>query len=145
MRDVIETEGRAAIPGWQQEIEDLHAFFEDWIGGAVDPSDRNFSRLEEALGDPFTFVTTGGELLGREAIVTAIREAHGARPGLRIDIVDPRLLHSSDQHVVAVYEEWQEAGGEQAGRTSTAVLERSAASSNGLSWIHVHETWRRAD
>jgi hypothetical protein len=133
------------MPAWKTEIEELHAFFEDWIGGAIDASEERFGRLEEALAETFTFVTTSGEVLGREAIVSAVREAHGTRLGLRITIREPSLVQADEDHLVAVYQEWQEVEGERTGRVSTVVFRRSEEAPNGLAWIHVHETWIRGN
>lgn len=111
------------------------------MGGTIPRTEEQLDRLEEALEKRFTFVTTSGQVLAREAIVGAVRESHGARPGLRIRLREPRLVHSCKHHVVATYQEWQEAEGERTGRTSTVVLERKEEAPNGLVWIHVHETW----
>lgn len=46
------------MTGWQREIEELHEFFADWIGGAVERSPQTFGRLEQALAKEFTFITT---------------------------------------------------------------------------------------
>ncbi|MFV1988082.1 MAG: DUF4440 domain-containing protein [Gemmatimonadota bacterium] len=132
---------RGSRPAWRVEIEELHAFFEAWMGGTIPRTEEQLDRLEEALEKRFTFVTTSGQVLAREAIVGAVRESHGARPGLRIRLREPRLVHSCKHHVVATYQEWQEAEGERTGRTSTVVLERKEEAPNGLVWIHVHETW----
>jgi hypothetical protein len=129
------------MPEWKAEIEELHAFFEGWIGGAIDASEERFARLEQALAETFTFVTTGGEVLAREAIVSAVREAHGTRPGLRIRIGEPSLVQSAEDHLVAVYQEWQEVQGERTGRVSTVVFRGSEEAPYGLVWVHVHETW----
>ena len=133
-------EGRPA-PAWKREIEELHAFFQDWIGGAADRSADRFGRLEDALAEGFTFVTPSGESLEREAVIGAVRRAHGTRPGLRITIREPRLVHSEGDHRVATYQEWQETEEDRTGRISTVVFRRREGAPHGLVWIHLHETW----
>lgn len=128
------------MDAWTQEIEELHQFFEGWIGGSLPRSGEAFSPLEAALANGFTFVTIAGELLDRGAVVEGIRGAHGARPGLEIDIRDPRLLHSEGDLLTAAYQEWQEAGGERSERISTVLFRRRGDAPNGLEWVHVHET-----
>lgn len=125
---------------WRREIEELHEFFADWIGGAVERSPEAFGRLERALAEAFSFITPSAELLDREAVLGAVRDAHGTRPGLRIRIRRPRLLHAAADYLVATYEEWQEVEGERTGRLSTVVFRSRSTAPNGLSWLHVHET-----
>jgi hypothetical protein len=129
------------VEGWLQEVEALHRFFEEWIGGTDAPSGAGLDRFEGALAEGFAYVTTSGTLLDRDAIIAFVREARGAQPGLRIGIEQPRLLHACEHHVVAVYQEWQEAGEERSGRASTVVFERDTSAANGVRWLHVHETW----
>lgn len=126
---------------WEREIRELHAFFQGWIGGELDRSPETFRRLEDALADDFTFVTTAGEVLERPAIVEGVRSSHASSSDLRIRIRDPRLLRESAGQLVAVYQELQEAAGGRTGRVSTVVFRRSEAAPNGLEWLHVHETW----
>lgn len=129
------------MTAWRTEIEELHAFFEDWIGGTVEATDDEFGRLEARMSDDFTFVPPSGEVMSREEIVGAVKQAHGSRAGLRIRIDDLRLLHASGSCLVAAYREWQEAAGERTGRASTVVFRRDEAAPRGLAWLHVHETW----
>jgi len=126
---------------WQREIDQLHELFATWIGGADEQAEDALGRLERALAETFTFITPSGELLDREGILGAVRGARGARPGLAIRIRESRLLHSAGDCLVVAYEEWQEAAGERTGRLSTVVFRRRAAAPNGLTWLHVHETW----
>ncbi|MDX1579100.1 MAG: DUF4440 domain-containing protein [Gemmatimonadota bacterium] len=132
--------GETSQPAWASEIEALHAFFEGWIGGTLDRSQAAFERLEAALADDFSFVTTSGELLDREAVLEGVRKAHGARAGLRIAIRQPHLVYDAEDHLAATYEEWQEAGGERTGRRSTVFFGRREGAPGGLVWLHVHET-----
>jgi hypothetical protein len=43
---------------------------------------------------------------------------------------------------VATYEEWQRHADETVtGRLSTVIFRDQLSTSNGLAWVHVHETW----
>jgi len=110
------------------------------MGGDLPDEPASLTRMEEALAPDFTFVTTAGEMLGREAVVAGVRSAHGARPGLRIEIREPRLLQVWDDRRLAVYEEWQEDADGRSGRISTVLFRRDDDGPNGLTWVHVHET-----
>lgn len=125
---------------WRDEIEELHDFFQGWLGGELPDDEATFARMDEAMAEDFTFVTTAGDLLDRAAVVGGVRSAHGARPGLRIDIRRPRLLQARDDRWLAVYQEWQRVDGDADGRTSTVLFRRDAAAPRGLAWVHVHES-----
>ncbi|MDT8436181.1 MAG: DUF4440 domain-containing protein [Gemmatimonadota bacterium] len=126
------------MPDWREEIEELHRWFEDWLGGRIPADDGG--RLEVALAPAFTLVTPGGDERSRFEVIDAVRKARAARPGLRIRIRDPRLLAVEGELVAVSYEEWQESGGEPRGRLSTALLRRRGPDA-GLEWLRVHETW----
>lgn len=128
------------MTNWRDEIEELHDFFEGWMRGDLPDEPASLARMEEALAPDFTFVTTAGEMLGREAVVEGVRSAHGARPGLRIEIREPRLLQVWDDRRLAVYEEWQHFEGSSDGRISTVLLCPNDNAPRGLAWVHVHET-----
>ena len=70
-----------------------------------------------------------------------MKNAHGQKPGFRIEIRNVRLIYATGNTIVATYEKWQrntrEAAGTGTGRLSTVVMDRGGA----LKWRHVHETW----
>ena len=129
--------------GWRREIIELHEFFEGWLSGALPATDAAFGRFEQVLSGEFTFVDPGATLLDRPAVLGFVRDAHGARPGLRIRIEKPALRHESDPLRLATYEEWQEFGGETTARLSTVLFRHRGDTPNGVEWVHVHETWLR--
>lgn len=126
---------------YRTEIEELHGFFQAWLGGVPHEGEVRFERLERALAPGFTFVTPGGRALERSAVVEGVRSGRSSRPGLRIEVGDPRLLHDAGDLLVATYEEWQHEGERTTGRRSTVVFRRDEDGPNGLRWLHVHETW----
>ena len=109
----------------KREINDLHAFFEGWLGGTLEGDADAFRRLESALGDGFVLVTPSGEELERAPLLATLRDAFGARPRVRIWIERPRLLHHASPIAVARYEELQESAGNSTRRLSTAVFRES--------------------
>jgi len=125
-------------PNWQRDIEDLHIFFEDWLGGNLAQTGANFERLERALAPSFAIINPEGTESPRDPLITGLYNGHGSRSGLRIKIKNPRLRVETDKIVVATYEEWQEYAGTATTRLSTVVFEKVG---EGLRWLHVHETW----
>ncbi|MGB0513945.1 MAG: hypothetical protein ACPGJE_03790 [Wenzhouxiangellaceae bacterium] len=71
-----------------------------------------------------------------------MRSRHGDQPDAALWIRDVRVVHASEEFVIARYQEWQRRDGETArGRLSTVVFSFDEAAPNGLIWRHVHETW----
>lgn len=117
------------------EVVRLHRFFQDWFRG--DLEEAEFGLCEAALAPGFTIVTPGGELIGREQILEAIRRHRGGeQPGFTIEAVGRSCQQVAGVHVSS-YEERQ-TGTRSTVRLSTAVLSEE----NGrYLWHNVHETW----
>ena len=140
--DAGETMGPTLDRACETEVEQLHRFFEDWFHGRL--AVEQFTRLEEALADGFTFVSTEGELLDRPTLIGNVRNGRGRWRGdeeARIWIENPRVLHREGQTLTVVYEEWQHHQGRTRGRLSTVVFRRAEDRPHGLEWLHVHEVW----
>lgn len=130
---------RAAL----QEVADLHAFFEAWLGGRLDRTRAVFSRLENVLGEEFSMVSPGGVRLRRSDVTSWIWDAHGTREktvGFRIVAVEPELLLLRQPLVVLRYVEEQEADGILTRRWATAVFEVSVETGI-VRWLALQETW----
>ena len=130
-------------PNWQREIEDLHVFFETWLGGSHPQNKTSFERLEQALAPSFIIVNPEGTLSARAPLIDGLYKAHGSHKGLSIDIKNPTLRFENAEIIVATYEEWQEYAETTTTRLSTVVFQKSMGGEyfNGLRWLHVHETW----
>lgn len=130
-------------PDWQREIEDLHVFFEAWLGGMLAQDKANFEPLQRALGSSFVIINPEGTLSAREPLVQGLYKGHGSREGLRIYIKNPKLRFENAEIVIATYEEWQDYGDTSSARLSTVVFQKLAEKGGAgtLRWLHVHETW----
>lgn len=127
------------LPHWQREIEDLHVFFENWLGGVFAQDGAAFERLEQALAPSFVIINPEGTESTRDPLITGLYKGHGSRSGLRIQIKNPSLRFENDNVIVATYEEWQDYAETSTARLSTVIFEKLGA--EGLRWLHVHETW----
>lgn len=121
-----------------KEIAELHQFFQDYFRGLL--AAEAIMRFTDTLGEGFTLIDSAGRITEREAIISAIRRAHGTRSDIKIWTEKPVLRHQDGALWVATYEEWQTAAGQTTQRQSTVVFGRDASAPNGLVWLHVHES-----
>ncbi len=131
---------RAAL----QEVIDLHAFFEAWLGGTAPQTEAAFARLDRALAEGFTMVTPDGVRLPRAAVIEWLRQAHGAKAAFgpfRIAIAEAELVHLAVPLVVLGYVEQQTLGGAIGRRRSTGLIEAVPAADDRVRWLALHETW----
>ena len=124
-----------------REVEELHAFFEEWLGGTGPRTDAALQRLETALGPDFSMVTPEGARLRRDDVTGWLRDAHGAKGKagpFRIIIREPEVLHVAPPLVSVGYVEEQHQGEAVTSRRSTALFQVDA---RGVQWLNLHETW----
>jgi hypothetical protein len=124
------------------DIRELHEFFVEWYAGDRDDPER----LERALAGDFEIIVPSGATVPRDELVAGIRDDHGqyadADPAFEIDIENIRHRWSSDDTCLLTYEEHQ-AGGDrpETVRVSSALFRTTDATSNGVEWVHLQETW----
>lgn len=126
----------------EQEIVELHRFFEAWFRGRLPQDETSLARFADALADDFVIVTPDGVAIEKTEIVDAVRTSHGVDPAAGIWIKNVVTRTRSRTIIVATYEEWQQFGADTPrGRLSTVVLENDDGAPGELRWLHVHETW----
>lgn len=128
-------------PAWRREIEELHDFFEGWFRGGLPETDEVFERVAGVLHEELVFVPPSGRRIRRAELLAGLRSGHGSRPALEIRIERAELHLERAELLVATYEEWQREEGSATARLSTVVFAPDPAAPNGLSWLHVHESW----
>ena len=124
-----------------REVERMHVFIEDWIGGLR----QNISPFTEALAEEFTFVPPSGSVLDREEAIAAMEAADDAHadssPSFRVDVQDAEVQLSVYGMHLVTYREHQRIDGEWHSRTSSVWLRETTRTATGLEWVHLHETW----
>lgn len=124
-----------------QEVIDQHAFFEQWLDGALPDTDAAFARFAWATDPAFTLIGTDGNCAAADETGAWIRAAHGSRPGFTLWTDEHTVRWSSDQSVLVTYREWQTRDGVTTCLIATALFCANAQCPNGVAWLHVHETW----
>ena len=129
------------LPTCRREVEELHDFFEAWFRGTHSKSEAHYARVRSALAPTFHLISPDARVLTRAEVLDWIWEMHGTRreDRLWVDELQLRALHGDV--AVVTYREWQETPAGRTLRLSTALLARAAGTPNGLSWLHVHESW----
>ncbi|WP_280305877.1 hypothetical protein [Nocardia neocaledoniensis] len=112
-------------------VETLHVDLAHWLGSAA--PEEVFDRFAAAQHPAFTMVTTAGTVLAREELLTGLRGARNARPGLVIDITEVESV-VDEAMIVLRFLETHRVGARAESRRVTAVLDRD------LRWRSVHET-----
>lgn len=129
------------IDNVEKEIIRLHDFFEEWMTGTIEQSDKNFSRFSDSMGDSFYIVAPSGQLTQREGLIKGLYSTYNQRSNMRIWIENVQVHHILDDTVIATYEEWQTLDNKTTARLSTVVFTYDETVANHLLWRCVHETW----
>lgn len=136
--------GPAAL-GWaacRAEILRQHRFLQDWLRGAPPDTAEAFAPFAASHAPDFRLVDPGGTTLTRTGVLSRVRAAHGAVPGLVIRIADVELVAAQGPLAVAAFTETHLAARTETTRSATAVLHRDPTAPGGLAWLHLHETAR---
>ncbi|MHC5009446.1 MAG: hypothetical protein ACYTG6_00670 [Planctomycetota bacterium] len=129
----------------RDEIVGLHRFFEAWMAGTLEDTDAVFDRLASVVAPGFVLISPDARVTSRGDLLASLRTTHAvhrnADPPFRIWIEGYRFTSLPSGLGLALYEEWQEKGGEVRGRVSTALFETCEGTPHGVCWLRVHETW----
>ena len=125
----------------ENEIIQLHQFFQDWYNNELARTEANFARCAEVLAPDFSIIFPGGEIVYQQPLLESLHKAHNSRDGMRIWIKNVQMRHQIGDLILATYEEWQEIEGKITARLSSVFLQKAPSKPNGLLWLHVHETW----
>lgn len=126
----------------EDEVLELHRFFQSWYRGEIDLDGEAFARVSEVLAEGFHLISPEGAMVGRGDVLASIRRNHGTRdPDFVIRTERCHFRAGGRGLGVVTYEEWHDEDGESRGRISTAVLQDRADAPQGVEWLHVHETW----
>lgn len=119
------------------EVMDAHLAIESWLSGRA--GEGALQPLLARFSPQFSMVAPGGNRLSYAELQGMFSNGHGARPGLRMQIDELRLLCEWRDGGCVAYRETQAMGTGQINiRHSTAVFERRA--DGRLVWRHLHET-----
>lgn len=117
-------------------VERLHADLAVWMGSEA--AVAVFERFSAAVDEGFSMVTISGDVVGRDELLTGLRGARNARPGLEIGISEVEDVARDAAGVVIRFLEEHRVGGTRTRRRVTAVLIRHDKC--GYRWRSVHET-----
>lgn len=126
---------------WQKEIEDLHDFFELWLAGKIDKTEKIYSQFSDAVDNNFSLVSPDGVLSLKKQLLPSLYQAHNKRKGVEIWTKNKKLLFQDSKTLLVSYEEWQKESSKEKVRLSTAIFIIDKAKANGVRWLRVHETW----
>jgi len=125
----------------ENEIIELHQFFQDWYNNQLTPTDESFARCADVLAPDFAIIFPSGDKVLCQPLLDSLRNTHNSHTGMRIWIENIQVLHQIGDLILATYEEWQEIEGQITSRLSSVLFQKTRSTPNGLQWLHVHETW----
>jgi hypothetical protein len=125
----------------ENEIIELHQFFQDWYNNQLPSTEENFSRCADVLAPEFSIIFPSGDQVLCQPLLEKLHKAHGTHNNMRIWIENIQVLYHFDELALATYEEWQKIGEKVTARLSSVLFKTYQHTPNGLFWLHVHETW----
>lgn len=129
----------------EDEVRELHAFFQAWFRGELPQTNNRLKRLEDALGADFQLVAPDGSVRSRAAVIDGVDDRHGAQRDadmpFRIEVESVAACFERDDICLLTYEEHQRTASEWRGRRSSALFERAEGAPSRVRWRHLHETW----
>ena len=135
-------EGSSFEKRCHDEVIVLHEVIEAWLAGTVPNTDEAYSRFSEAMARDFEIISPTGTRSDRDAIVSSLRGAHGARQAsFSIEVRNIRTRLLTPPLALLTYEEWQFAEGKTTARLSSVLLRDDPSKPDGVAWVHLQETW----
>ena len=125
----------------ENEIIELHQFFQDWYNIDSKSTVKSFERCKDVLDTNFSIISPSGVHVFREQLLQNIMKAHNTLTDMRIWIRNIQIQHQVDKMILATYEEWQEISCHTTSRLSSVLFHDIGIHPDGLLWLHVHETW----
>lgn len=125
----------------RREVLELHQFFADWFNARLRDDEASFARFSKVMDEGFEIIGPDGKLTARQPLLEGLRAAHGKRPGISIEIREPRAHTVGEGLCLATYQEWQSTAETTRGWISTALMRRDDDAPNGVVWLRVHETY----
>jgi hypothetical protein len=122
---------------WVSEIVQLHAFFQGYFLGELD----EIERFESVLHDDFSMIDPSGSYSTRSEILARVRAGHAHTKSLEIVTSDHALVSRMSDVVVARYVETHHLHERSNHRITSVVFVADHHATNGVSWLHAHETW----
>ena len=125
----------------EREVVELHGVIESWFAGTRPRTAESYTGFADLLSPDFTSVSPDGSSSSRDMVVFSLEAAHGAYPGISIEICRFEFIASSAELGVARYEEWQFHPARTSARLSLVVMRRDGDARHGWRWLALHETW----
>lgn len=133
-------DAEADLDAVRAEAERLHVVIERWFAGSSTATEQDAELFAQGQEPDFSFISTDGGVVERQALLGGFADARGRAPGLRIRIEDVRLIAADREVVVATFlERHLDAPGAQS-RRCTVVFRRTPDAPHGLRWLHLQET-----
>ena len=125
-----------------ESIRNLHHFFQQWYNAHLEKTEASFQPLQKTLAHDFSFITTGGRVLSRQAVIDFVWQGYGQYKDNPIQIwtENETVRTEGETLMLAWYEEHQQHA-KKTQRMSSVVLRIPEEPDQTIQWLHVHESW----
>nr|XP_043631546.1 sucrose-phosphatase 2-like [Erigeron canadensis] len=126
------------------EVVKIYLFLERWQRAEVDDPERYLDNLKAVCSPSGAYVNAFGVEQSLYDFIGKLKECYGDQKGKQhrvwVDQVFPAQIDSNTWLVK--FKKWEQTGEEQKGCFTTAILSsKDVKPSQGLTWVHVHQTW----
>ena len=127
---------------YHREISEFFQFFSEWFDGSCPNTDEQFTRIISVMPEDSTYIDHEGELIEAYPFFRdTIRWSHGSISKLHMWAENIQLHWEIGDLALVTFHEWSRASVVvPGGRLCTVIFRKNSDSSNGIEWLHVHET-----
>ena len=122
-----------------REVYDSHVLIQEWFNGTDKATAQLLEQLLIMFAPDFSMVNPKGGELNRSDLESFLSGMRGARPNVRIEVTEPKVVLTGNNYCILRYEELQHMEQKILYRLSTAVF--VSDNNGGVLWRHLHETW----
>nr|GEV61065.1 sucrose-phosphatase 2-like [Tanacetum cinerariifolium] len=126
------------------EVVKFYLFLEKWQRAEIEDPERFINNLKSICSPSGAYVSPFGVELPLHDVIGKLKDSYGDKKGKQYRVWVDQVFSSqidSDTWLVK-FKKFEQTGEEQQGCFTTAILSSKVVKqSQGLTWVHVHQTW----
>lgn len=126
------------------EVVKFYLFLEKWQRAEIEDPERFLNNLKSICSPSGAYISPLGIELSLNDVIGKLKDSYGDKKGKQYRVWVDQVFSSqldSDTWLVK-FKKFEQTGEEQQGCFTTAILSSKVVKqSQGLTWVHVHQTW----